>query len=464
MSLPSPECPSSLPSSTACSNSGGRMSPYSPPLRIMSSRDAISAATVSSLAEGGGANLLKVAFRSSCDAAALAEVACWCPKLRHLVLPANGCQSAVASIAGGGVILPASLRVFELKACGAAPVKSPAARARAAVGHNAAPPPCDGKVNDCIMRGLSSVLLKLPKLKRLVIPAAPQFADECFLAGAESNIENVRLLGSAENFDVSALANLPQLRCVELKDARPQHLTSFATLCSRNIQRIQLCGNCTDAAFVAFGGLASLPQLSELNIKYSDISDAALQALANGECHRSLLILKLEQCPNLTNTGIVAICHGLVSMHTLHLRHCNGIDNLDGSLSFIPNLLSLCISSKHVHNSTVDFLSTASPALVQLDLSECGSVEGNSFTSLQKLTSLQELSLSHTRLTDFALSALADTLDIHKLWINYCRNLTATATSLLAKMHHLQLLETSGCCFSQVVTQARSPITRKKVM
>ncbi|XP_076057540.1 protein AMN1 homolog isoform X2 [Oratosquilla oratoria] len=176
-------------------------------------------------------------------------------------------------------------------------------------------------LRECVVsnKGLEC-LDRVPQLKILHMPQPPLIRDSHF----------------SEQTLIKALSNKLQLRILDLKGlsgATDRVISSVVggspSLCELHISMTRISDH-------GLTTLATLTQLSCLDVAKTEISDVGIQNLVSGGAGRSLQELRLDGCAKLTDDSIEAVCTCCSHINILCFNYCPRIS--ERSRELVSNL------------------------------------------------------------------------------------------------------------------------------
>lgn len=199
-----------------------------------------------------------------------------------------------------------------------------------------------------------------------------------------------------------------------------------------------LCGRgFTDAVVTTLAGQgASLPALRSLTISGAyRLGDDSLSALLKKA--PKLTSLALPQCSRLTGDVVKNLPESLPLLEEIDLSECRGIggDVLKSSLSSLPLLRCVTLDAlPEVDDAIVAALASGCKALDHLSLCRCAGVTDKSLEALAKhRPTLSGLRIDECKVTDSGIVALLEGCrQVHVLSLGGCARLTDVAISAIA--------------------------------
>ena len=183
-----------------------------------------------------------------------------------------------------------------------------------------------------------------------------------------------------------------------------------------NLETLVVHSYCHNLTAACGTKIAQLKHLKELNLHYTKITDATLQAIAQG-CSQ-LESLNLSDCKQLTGA-------------------C-GAD-----IAKLTNLKRLYLRNTEITDITVQVIAAGCPLLEILDLSHCNNLSVAYGAALAQSTNLKQLDLSFSpNITDTTIQAIVTGCpNLEGLYL-YCLNqLTEACGADIAKLKHLKALD-----------------------
>jgi hypothetical protein len=170
--------------------------------------------------------------------------------------------------------------------------------------------------------------------------------------------------------------------------------------------------------------VAGCPLLENLELRFADITDATVRAMA--QRHPHLRSLSLFTCENIRDISLIAVAESCPHLEVLHL-HSAGITDT-----------SLCIAAQQL------------PHLRSLSLTYCENITDISLVTVaESCPQLEVLNLGHTQPTDKALFALVSARcreTITFLSFHGCRHITdAGVRHIVTQLSGLRALNISYC-------------------
>ena len=132
------------------------------------------------------------------------------------------------------------------------------------------------------------------------------------------------------------------------------------------------------------------------------------------------------------------------SLKRLSLECCVSV--ADASLlSSLTSLVELDLSYTSISDQSLRAISISLTRLTQLDLTDCDSITAEGFACLSSLTSLEALDVYGTNITDEGLYAISTSLTrLNKLNLESCRSITAEGFACLSSLTSLEELHVYG--------------------
>nr|CCC91210.1 putative leucine-rich repeat protein (LRRP) [Trypanosoma congolense IL3000] len=237
--------------------------------------------------------------------------------------------------------------------------------------------------------------------------------------------------------------------CLSITDVSP--LSTIVTL-----QRINL-GGCRNVVKGA-GPLSKLPDLHELSVRGSAITDSCVSDLSES---KSLRRLDLSSCENVTD---VLPCCRIKLLEEIDLSRCRNISCGVGDMAKLSLLRVLSLVGTNTSDNCLRMLSTNYNITV-LDVSFCGNlVDMTPIASIEllevlrangckgvvrgvgglgKLRSLRELSLKEASIKNKSLDGLGESQSLVQLDLASCERLTDVTS--LSHVKTLEILNLNGC-------------------
>ncbi|KAG2614519.1 F-box/LRR-repeat protein 3-like isoform X1 [Panicum virgatum] len=235
-----------------------------------------------------------------------------------------------------------------------------------------------------------------------------------------------------------AIMKLPNLQvltlvgCIGIDD---DALGSLDKECSKSLQVLDMshCQNVTDVGVSSM--VKSIPNLLELDLSYcchqvTPSMGRSLQKITK------LRMLKLEGCKFMAD-GLKAIGSSCVSIRELSLSKCSGVTDteLSFAVSKLKNLLKLDITCcRNITDVSVAAITSSCTSLISLRMESCSHVSSGALQLIGKNCShLEELDLTDSDLDDEGLKALAGCSNLSSLKIGICLRISDEGLTYIGK-------------------------------
>lgn len=233
---------------------------------------------------------------------------------------------------------------------------------------------------------------------------------------------------------IMKLPNLQELTlvgCIGIDDGA---LVSLERECSKSLQVLDMsqCQNITDVGVSSI--LKSVPNLLELDLSYC--CPVTPSMVRNFQKLPKLQALKLEGCKFVAN-GLKAIGTSCVSLRELSLSKSSGVT--DTELSFVvsrlKNLLKLDITCcRSITDVSLAAITSSCTSLISLRMESCSHVSSGALQLIGKHCShLEELDLTDSDLDDEGLKALARCSELSSLKIGICLKISDEGLSHIGR-------------------------------
>ncbi|CAD6268921.1 unnamed protein product [Miscanthus lutarioriparius] len=195
----------------------------------------------------------------------------------------------------------------------------------------------------------------------------------------------------------------------------------------------------------SFPAIMKLPNLQELTlVGCIGIDDDALCSLEK-ECSKSLQVLDLSQCQNITDVGVSSIMKSVPNLLELDLSFCCPVTPMVRSFQKIPKLRTLKLEGCKFMADGLKAIGTSCVSLRELSLSKCCGVTDTelSFT-MSRLKNLLKLDITCCRnITDVSLEAITSSCtSLISLRMESCSRVSSNALQLIGKhCSHLEELD-----------------------
>ncbi|XP_066359028.1 F-box/LRR-repeat protein 3-like [Miscanthus floridulus] len=230
---------------------------------------------------------------------------------------------------------------------------------------------------------------------------------------------------------IMKLPNLQELTLVGCIGIDDDALGSLEKECSKSLQVLDLsqCQNITDVGVSAI--LKSVPNLLELDLSYCcPVTPSMVRSLQKIP---KLRTLKLEGCKFIAD-GLKAIGTSCVSLRELSLSKCSGVTDteLSFAVSRLKNLLKLDITCcRNITDVSLAAITSSCTSLVSLRMESCSRVSSGALQLIGKHCShLEELDLTDSDLDGEGLKALARCSKLSSLKIGICLKISDGLTHI----------------------------------
>ena len=167
-----------------------------------------------------------------------------------------------------------------------------------------------------------------------------------------------------------------------------------------------------------------LPSLKELNLQAYHVTDAAMSYFGTTSARGSLRSLRLENCWEIGNQGVLSVAHGLPNLVSLSLSGCSKIN--DDAIEVIAEQLR---HLTHLNLSWCSRISDASLEYIACDLADV----------------LRELVLDRCiHVTDIGLGYAATMSRLSSLSIRWCPQVRDFGIQTLCSLKSLKSIALSG--------------------
>mmetsp|Transcript_43870 Transcript_43870/g.83776 ORF Transcript_43870/g.83776 Transcript_43870/m.83776 type:complete len:577 (-) Transcript_43870:249-1979(-) len=308
----------------------------------------------------------------------------------------------------------------------------------------------DGKHVD-ISEGLNDqgllALSKLVELETLELQNCDLITDEGMQELTSlRRIINVHISGSHRLTDKSAylLATLKTLQEVNLCEVRltnhgMRELSGLPALRTLSVILADL------KEVERFQYFAACSSLTCLNLRgNAEVRDATMQSVAR---LAGLSKLCLAQCRKIGDGGVSTLAKHLNSLTSLDLSHCESITDFSVlAVAEVTSLADLDLSFTQVTDDALVAL-TKLPGLTALSLYRCSRVRAEGIRVLGMMSTLRTLSVaSGPQVTDKGMVSLASLPELRDLDLSDCRLVTDMGVKQLARARSLAVLR---MCFMQ---------------
>ena len=189
----------------------------------------------------------------------------------------------------------------------------------------------------------------------------------------------------------------------------------------------------------ALANVSQLPQITDLVLAYSDVSEAGLKAVA---ALPNLIELDLTHVKKITPLGLLAVA-AAPKLERLILSESNVKDDGLLVLGDARNLTVLKLDQTAVTCSGLAKIFEEWPKLVELDLHET-KLKDDGLVAVAAVKGLQILSLRGTAITDDGLRTLRNLMKLQKLDLGETANLTGSGVKELADNTRLETINLDG--------------------
>uniref|UniRef100_A0ACD5YHR8 Uncharacterized protein n=1 Tax=Avena sativa TaxID=4498 RepID=A0ACD5YHR8_AVESA len=225
-----------------------------------------------------------------------------------------------------------------------------------------------------------------------------------------------------------AIMKLPNLEvlslvgCVGIDD---DALGSLENECSKSLQVLDM-SNCQNVTHVGVSSVVkAMPNLLELNLSYCCHVTPSI-----GKCFQmipKLQTLKLEGCKFMAD-GVKYIGISCVALRELSLSKCSGVTDTDLScaVSRLKNLLKLDITcNRNITDVSLAAIASSCPSLISLKMESCSHVSSEGLRMIGKCCRhLEELDITDSDLDDEGLKALSGCSKLSSLKIGICTRIS----------------------------------------
>lgn len=232
------------------------------------------------------------------------------------------------------------------------------------------------------------------------------------------------------------LANLNDgdLQSLDVSGAVVTHSNLKYILGLKQLQSLILIGTAVDDRDIE-AVVASLPELKELNIGYTFVTDRCLRCICKLQ---KLSRLRLQKC-KLSAAGLIPLAN-LKSLTFIDLSQSAITDDAIDAVSKIPSLSTLNLANTNVSDKGLRSLLVMT-SLKRLDLSKTAVNDSTLQVMLSRMTALEELNLSETKVSDQGIKHLRKLTHLQKLWLRGLPKITDSAISDLIEHRQLKDLE-----------------------
>ncbi|KAK1629403.1 hypothetical protein QYE76_003718 [Lolium multiflorum] len=279
--------------------------------------------------------------------------------------------------------------------------------------------------------GLGCVAVGCPELRELALNWCLGITDlgVRFLALKCKKLASLNLSYTMISKDcLPAIMKLPNLEvlslvgCVGIDD---DALASLENECSKSLKVLDMsnCQNVTDEGVSSV--VKAMPNLLELNLSYCCHVTPSM-----GKCFQmipKLQTLKLEGCKFMTD-GLKYIGISCASLRELSLSKCSGLTDTDLSfvVSRLKSLLKLDITcNRNITDASLAAITSSCPSLISLKMESCSHVSSEGLRMIGKRCSqLEELDITDSDLDDEGLKALSGCSKLSSLKIGICMKIS----------------------------------------
>ena len=229
------------------------------------------------------------------------------------------------------------------------------------------------------------------------------------------------------------LANLRDndLQFLDVSGAIVTHSNLKYILSLKQLQSLVLIGTAVDDRDLE-SVVASLPNLKELDIGYTMVTDRSLRTIAKLQ---RLSRLHLRKC-QVSAAGLTYLAR-LRSLSFIDLSQSAIADDAIAAIS-IPSLTTLNLAKTNVSDKGLRSL-LLMPSLKRLDLSKTTVSDATLQDIVGRMTAIEELNLSETKVSDQGITHLRNLTHLQKLWLRGLPNITDGAINDL--LEHRQLVD-----------------------
>lgn len=219
-----------------------------------------------------------------------------------------------------------------------------------------------------------------------------------------------------------SLEVLSLVGCVGIDD---DALASLEKECTKSLQVLDMsnCQNVTDVGVSSV--VKAMPNLLELNLSYCCNVTPSM-----GRCFQTipkLQTLKLDGCKFLAD-GLKSIGFSCLSLRELSLSKCSGVTDTDLSfvVSRLKNLLKLDITcNRNITDVSLSAITSSCPCLISLRMESCTHVSSEGLRLIGKrCCHLEELDITDSDLDDEGLKALSRCSKLTSLKIGICMRIS----------------------------------------
>ncbi|CAD6258777.1 unnamed protein product [Miscanthus lutarioriparius] len=196
----------------------------------------------------------------------------------------------------------------------------------------------------------------------------------------------------------------------------------------------------------SFPAIMKLPNLQELTlVGCIGIDDDALDSL-DKECSKSLQVLDMSQCQNITDVGVSSILKSVPNLLELDLSYCCPVTpSMVRSFQKIPKLQTLKLEGCKFMAYALKAIGTSCVSLRELSLSKCSGVMDTELSlAVSRLKNLLKLDITCCRnITDVSLAAITSSCtSLISLRMESCSRVSSGALQLIGKhCSHLEELD-----------------------
>ncbi|WVZ54892.1 hypothetical protein U9M48_005632 [Paspalum notatum var. saurae] len=234
---------------------------------------------------------------------------------------------------------------------------------------------------------------------------------------------------------IMKLPNLQVLTLVGCIGIDDDALGSVENECSKSLQVLDMshCQNVTDVGVSSI--VKSMPNLLELDLSYCcpQVTPSMARSFKN---ITKLRTLKLEGCKFVAD-GLKTIGTSCVSIRELSLSKCSGVTDMELSFSVsrLKNLLTLDITCcRNITDVSLAAITSSCASLISLRMEACSRVSSGALQLIGKHCSqLEELDLTDSDLDDEGLKALAGCSKLSSLKIGICLRISDEGLTHIGK-------------------------------
>lgn len=209
----------------------------------------------------------------------------------------------------------------------------------------------------------------------------------------------------------------------------------FACQVTMGLRKLDI-QNIKDLTPGTYSAISKLRLLSELNLKYTNTTDAGLHLLSNGL--KNLVKLNLASC-NVTARGI-AFIEILSTLRELFLNCCYLTDSSLLHIIKLSRLEVLDISDTQVTDKGFEQIEKLQ-YLKKLSVGGLRGITDSSMANISKLNLLSQLNVSRTNISDDGILKLSMLKNLKELEIFSCLLITDVGMSYVSRIETLELID-----------------------